>query len=323
MAPWREAALVALAARVSLVALAGAAPLVASDIQLFQLTNVLVSAIALLGLNLLVGYNGQISLGHGAFYALGAYTAALVVSHLGLPHVIALPAAAIACLAAGGLFGLPASRLGAMPLAMATLALGAALPHLVKHKALEEWTGGASGMALERLSVPLGFSMSFDQWLYWLTLASVAVLFWLASNLLAGRIGRALIAIRDHPAAAQAAGIDAAFYRSSIFGISAMYTGIAGALSAFSLQYVAPDIYGVLLSFSFLVGIAVGGIASLSGALYGAFFLQGIQFVAGATARSLGTAHLYAIYGAMLLVVVYAMPDGIAGLARRARRYFR
>ena len=127
------------------------------------------------------------------------------------------------------------------------------------------------------------------------------------------------IAIRDHPVAAQAAGIDAPRYKAAVFGLSAMYAGIAGALSALSLQYVAPGIYGLLLSFSFLVGIAVGGIATLSGALYGAAFLQVILLFAGATARSMHTAHVGAIYGAALILVVWLLPGGIAGLLR----YFR
>jgi branched-chain amino acid transport system permease protein len=306
-------------------ALIGAAtiPLVAGDIALFQVTGVLVLAIALLGLNILVGYNGQISLGHGAFYALGAYVAALFVAHLALPHLAAIGLAAVVSLAAGFLFGMPAARLPAIHLAMATLALGAVLPNVVKHKALESWTGGSSGLALERREVPFGLPLSFDQWLYMLTLAVLVLLLVLASNLLRGRIGRAVIAIRDNPTAAQAFGVDATLYRSAIFGISAMYAGIAGALSALSVQYVAPGIYGVFLSFTLLAGIAIGGIGSLSGALYGALVLQGIQLLSAAGARSLGTAHVYALYGVLLLLVVYVAPRGIAGLFDRRAGYLK
>ena len=304
-----------------LLALAAAAvAFVASDIQLFQLTNVLVYAIALLGLNLLVGYSGQLSLGHGAFYALGAYATAALAAHFAVAHWVAVPVAALACLAAGLLFGLAAARLPTVQLALATLALGAALPSIVSHKALEPWTGGTSGMALEQREVPFGLALSFDQWLYLLTLALLVLLHVLAANLLGGRIGRAVIAIRDHPVAAQAMGIDAALYKAAVFGVSAMYAGIAGALSALSVQYVAPGIYGILLSFSFLVGIAIGGIGSLAGALYGALFLQVIGLLAGATARSLQTAHVGVIYGVALVLVVFFMPAGIAGLLRRRSR---
>jgi branched-chain amino acid transport system permease protein len=303
--------------RAILLALAGALAFFTDDIALFRLTGVLVFAIALLGLNVLVGYGGQISLGHGAFYALGAYCAALLVAHLGVPQLLALVFAGAACLAAGFLFGVPAARLPPMHLAMATLALGVTLPSVAKHKALEAWTGGTSGMALEQREVPFGLPLSYDQWLYLLTLAVLALLYALAANLLRGRIGRAVIALRDHPVAAGASGIDASLYKPALFGVSAMYAGIAGALSALSLQYVAPGIYGMLLSFGFLVGIAVGGIGSLAGALYGALFLQVIQLLAGTTARTLDTAHVGVIYGAALVLVVFFMPGGIAGLLRR------
>ena len=306
-----------------LLALAAALAFVAGDIALFQVTSVLVSAIALLGLNILVGCNGQISLGHGAFFALGAYCAAVLVAHLALPQLLAVPAAAVLCLAAGFAFGLPAARLPAIHLAMATLALGAVLPNVAKHKAFEAWTGGSSGMALEQREVPFGLPLSFDQWLYLLTLSVLVVLLVLASNLLRGRIGRAIVAVRDNPVAAQAFGIDTTLFRSAVFGISAMYAGVAGALSALSVQYVAPGIYGVFLSLTLLAGIAIGGIGSLRGALYGAFVLHGIQVLSDAGARSLGTAHVYAIYGAMLLLVVYVAPGGIAGVFHRRGPYFK
>lgn len=308
--------------RLLLLAFLMAPALLASDIQLFGLTNVLVTAIALLGLNLLVGYNGQISLGHGAFYALGAYAAAVLVTHFGAPHWAVLPAAALASLAAGLLLGFAALGLSTMPLAVATLALGAVLPAIANHRALEPWTGGASGMALGASEVPFALPLGYDQWLYLLALGCLAVLYVLAANLLGGRIGRAVIAIRDHPVAAQAAGIDAPLYKAAVFGVSAMYVGVAGALSALSLQYVAPGIYGLLLSFSFLVGIAVGGIATLSGALYGALFLQLILMLSGATARSMQTAHVGVVYGAALILVIWLAPGGIAGLLRYFRWYW-
>lgn len=306
-----------------LIALASLAPLVATDIQLFRLTNVLIYAIALLGLNMLVGYNGQISLGHGAFYALGAYTAATLVAHFAAPHWIAVPIAGLVCLIAGFLFGLPVLRLDRMYLAMITLALGAVLPTLAKYRGIERWTGGSQGLGLDQPAVPFGLPLSFDQWLYCFTLLTLVCLFVIAANLLRGRIGRAIVAIRDHPVAAQVMGINTAFYKSAMFGISAMYTGIAGALAALAIKYVAPGLFGVFLSFSFLVGIAVGGIASLSGALYGAIFLQVILFAVGITAQSLQTAHVYAIYGVVLILVLYFMPKGVAGLVIQAGQRIR
>lgn len=306
-----------------LLALAAAVPFYATDIRLFQLTNVLIYAIALLGLNILVGYNGQISLGHGAFYAIGAYVGAVLIVHAGVPHWLAVPLAGLACLGAGFLFGLPAVRLERVYLALLTFCFGAILPQVAKFKGIEQWTGGSQGMTLAGLSAPFGASISFDQWLYWLTLGVLVVLFIAAYNLLGGRIGRAIIAIRDHRVAAQAMGINTTRYQALVFGVSAMYTGVAGALAALSIQYVAPDLFNLFLSFGFLIGSAVGGIASLSGAIYGAIFLQAILFVVAATARSLQTGHVYAIYGIVLILFLYFAPGGIAGLLDEVGRRLR
>ena len=292
-------------------------PLVASDFDLFNLTNVMIYAIALLGVNILVGYNGQISLGHGAFYAIGAYAAAILVAHFAVPHWAAIPVAGVVCLIAGFAFGSPLLRLGGMHLAMATFALGAVVPIVVKHKQIEHWTGGGQGIALDKPEVPFDLPLSFDQWLYLLTLFVLVLSFAIAANLLHGRIGRAIIAIRDNPVAAEAAGIDAAYYKSAAFGISAMYVGIAGALAAIALQYVAPGLFGVFLSLGFLIGVAVGGLASLSGAIYGAVFLHLIFAFAGSTARSLHTPNVFLIYGIVLILVIHFLPGGVASVVKR------
>jgi branched-chain amino acid transport system permease protein len=303
---------------IAAVALAAIVPVYASDFQLFKLTGVLIYAIALLGLNMLVGYNGQISLGHGAFYAIGAYATALLVVHVAVPHWVAVPLAGCVCLIVGFLFGLPALRLDTMYLAMATFALGAVLPTLAKYKGVERWTGGGQGLGLDEPAVPFGLPLSFDQWLYLFALFMLVCLFGIAANLLRGRVGRAIVAIRDHPVAAQAMGINTILYKSATFGISAMYTGIAGALAALALRYVAPDLFGVFLSLGFLIGIAIGGIASLSGAIYGAIFLQVLFLVVGVAARSLHTPHIYAVYGVVLILFLYFLPEGVAGLAAKA-----
>lgn len=301
-------------------------PLFASDFQLFRLTNILIYAIALLGMNVLVGYNGQISLGHGAFYAIGAYVATLLVVHPGVAHWATIPIAGVVCLGVGFLFSLPLLRLSQMHLAMATFAVGAVLPTIAKWKALEHWTGGGQGLGIDVPVVPFELPLHFEQWLYLLSLLTVALSFWLASNLLHGRVGRAAIAIRDHPIAAQSMGVDTVYYKAAIFGISAMLTGIAGALAALSFRYVAPGMFGIFLSFGLLIGIAVGGLASLSGALYGAIVLQGIFLVVGVTARSLQTSRTPLIYGVVLVLFLCFFPHGIAGLVngvgdwvRRAR----
>jgi len=295
-----------------LLAIACVLPFVVSNYRTFQLTLVLVYAIALLGLNILTGYNGQISLGHGAFYAIGAYSAAVLMDRLGAPYWATLPAAGAVCLVAGFLFGLPALRLEGLYLALATFALGVSMPQLLKYHHLEKWTGGVQGIVIAKPEPPFGLPINPDQWLYLFTLAVAVVMFVLGWNLLRGRVGRALIAIRDQHIAAEAMGINSALYKSLAFGVSAMYTGIAGALGAIAVQYVAPDSFTIFLSLVFLVGIVVGGLASISGALYGALFIQFVPNVADEISK----AAPWAIFGLFLIGFVYLMPAGVAGAVR-------
>ena len=304
-----------------LIALACVLPFVVSNYRTFQLTLVLVYATALLGLNLLTGYNGQISLGHGAFYAIGAYAAAMLMDQAGLPYWATIPIAGAVCLVVGFLFGLPALRLEGLYLALATFALAVSMPPILKAHFLEKWTGGVQGIVIVKPDPPawlgaVGIKMNADQWLYFFVLASAIVLFIVGWNLISGRVGRALIAIRDHHTAAEAMGINSAMYKSLAFGVSAMYTGIAGALGAIAVQFVAPDSFTVFLSITFLVGIVVGGLASLSGALYGALFIQFVPNIAD----ELSKAAPWAVFGVFLIGFVYLMPTGVAGALRALTR---
>jgi branched-chain amino acid transport system permease protein len=311
-----------------LILAAAALPFLVSNYRVFQFSMVLIYAIALLGLNILTGYNGQISLGHGAFYAIGAYVTAILMDKFNVPYWLCIPAAGAVCLLAGFLFGLPALRLEGVYLALATFALGVALPQLLKYKHLEEWTGGVQGISLLKPDPPfeslLGLKLNPDRWLYLFTLTVAVLMFVLAWNLLRGRVGRALIAIRDQPIAAATMGIDNALYKSLAFGVSAMFTGVAGALGAIAIAFVAPDSFTIFLSISLLVGMVVGGLASITGAIWGAIF---IQFVPN-LADQISKAAPWAIYGALMILFMYVMPTGIAGamrlgwlrLQRRTRR---
>jgi branched-chain amino acid transport system permease protein len=300
-----------------ILGIALALPFFVSNYRAFQLTLVLIYAIALLGLNILTGYNGQVSLGHGAFYAIGAYVAAVLMDKAGVPYWATLPAAGAVCLVAGFLFGLPALRLEGLYLALATFALGVSLPQLLKYKAFEDWTGGVQGIVIAKPDAPafldrMGMPLNPDQWLYFFTLAVTLLMFLLAWNLLRGRIGRALVAIRDHPIAAQAMGVNTALYKSLAFGVSAMYTGVAGALGAIAVQFVAPDSFNIFLSILLLVGIVIGGMASISGALYGALFIQFVPNIADEVSK----AAPWAIFGIFMILFVYLMPTGVAGALR-------
>ncbi len=294
------------------VAVACALPLFVSNFRLFQFTQVGIYAIALLGLNVLTGFNGQISLGHGAFYALGAYTTAIMIDKWSVPYGWTIPVAGLLCLVVGFLFGIPALRLEGLYLALATFALALAIPQILKY--FEHWTGGSQGIVLSKPKAPFGLKLSPDQWLYFVTLAVLLVLFWLGANLLRGRTGRAIVAIRDNPIAAQAMGVNNALYKSLTFGVSAAYTGVAGALSALAIAFVAPDAFNVFLSITLLVGIVIGGLASITGAVFGALF---IQFVPN-WAQDISKAAPWAIYGIFLILFMYAMPRGIAGSLRLA-----
>ena len=301
----------------ALLVVACALPFVLSNYRTFQAALVLVYAIALLGLNILTGYNGQISLGHGAFYAIGAYVAAILMDQAGAPYWATVPAAGAVCLLAGFLFGLPALRLEGLYLALATFALGVSMPQLLKYHHLEKWTGGVQGIVIAKPEAPaffpkIGLALNPDPWLYFFTLAVALVMFALAHNLLRGRVGRALVAIRDQHTAAEVMGINTALYKSLAFGVSAMYTGVAGALGAIAVQFVAPDSFNVFLSITFLVGIVVGGLASLSGALYGALFIQFVPNIADEISK----AAPWAIFGIFLIAFVYVMPTGVAGAVR-------
>ena len=298
-----------------LLVIACALPFLLGNYRVFQLTLALAWAIAVLGLNMLTGYNGQISLGHGAFIAIGAYTAAILMDKANMPYWATIPIAGLVCFVAGFLFGLPALRLEGLYLALATFALGVAMPQILKYKAFEHWTGGAMGVVIIKPDPPDGVPLTQDQWLYFFTLAWVIVLFFAGWNLLRGRVGRALIAIRDQPTAAKAMGVNTAMYKSLTFGVSALYTGIAGALSAIAVQFASPDSFSIFLSLTLLVGVVVGGLASISGAIYGALFIQFIPNIADQISK----AAPWAIYGVFLIGLMYLMPTGVAGLVRLLR----
>ena len=294
----------------AVLAVAAALPFVLSNFRLFQFTQVYLYAIAILGLNMLTGYNGQFSLGHGAFYAVGAYVSAIMMDRWSVPYGWTIPVAGVLCLVVGFLFGLPALRLEGLYLALATFSLALAVPQILKY--FEHWTGGSQGIVLTKPNAPFGLKLNPDQWLYYLTLAILVVLFWLGANLLRGRVGRAIVAIRDNHIAAEAMGVNSALYKSLVFGVSAAYTGVAGALSASVIAYVAPDSFNVFLSITLLIGGVIGGLASISGAVFGALF---IQFVPN-WAQDISKAAPWAIFGIFLIVFMYVMPFGIAGAIR-------
>jgi branched-chain amino acid transport system permease protein len=287
-------------------------PFVIKNFMIFQLTLAVIYAIAILGLNLLTGFNGQFSLGHSAFYAIGAYTAAILMEHGDIAYYWTLPIAGLICLVSGFLFGLPALRLEGIYLALATFALAIAAPQILKFSPLEDWTGGVQGIVVTKPDAPFGLPLNSDQWLYFFTLAVAAVMYACAVNLVMSRTGRAITAIRDHPIAAAAMGINVALYKSLTFGVSALYTGVAGALGAIAIGFVAPDSFTFALAIALFVGLVVGGVGSIPGTLFGGLFVLFVPNIAESVSKGLAGA----VYGVILILVIYVMPSGAAGLVR-------
>ena len=287
-------------------------PFFFSSYRVSQFTLVLAYAVAALGLNLLVGYSGQISLGHGAFFALGAYTTAILVAENGWPHLATVPVAAAICFAAGFGFGIPALRLHGLYLALVTLGLAVAMPQLIKR--FDGLTGGTQGLSAPPPAVP-GFLdfLAADQWIYLLNLAIAVVMFVLAAGIVRGRVGRALVAVRDNQIAARTFGVDLARYKTRAFALSAAYAGVGGAMFATSIGFVAPESFGLALSFSFLAAIVVGGLATVSGAIFGALFIEFVPVYAADVNEALAAV----IYGGVLVVFMYVLPTGVVGLLRR------
>jgi len=300
---WRYVGLAAILATACIL------PFAVSGYRVSQFSQVLIYAIAMLGLNILTGFNGQISLGHGAFYAIGAYTTAILLDKTGIPYWATVPIAGAVCLSVGFLFGLPALRLEGLYLALATFALAVATPQILKFRGFDQWSGGVQGIQVDPPAAPFGLPLNTDRWIYYFCLIWTIALVLIARNLLRGRTGRAIIAIRDHPLAASTMGVDTALYKSLTFGISAMYTGIAGALGALLSSYVSPDSFPVFLSIKFLVGSVVGGIASISGVFIGALF---IEFTPN-FADQISKAAPDAIFGMFLIALMYLMPKGAIG----------
>ena len=326
-------------------------PSFVSDFRAQQFAYVGIYLIALIGLNVLTGYTGQISLGHGAFMAIGGYTTAILISDQGLQlrgHVFmsdmkdawTIPIAGLVAGVAGLLFGIPALRLTGLYLALATFAIAVATPGVIKRFAT--FTGGSSGVNMFGLPgltggvdgvTIFGHHLTFNDWLYYLswTLALVAIA--VAWFLLRGRTGRALRAIRDSETAAASSGVNLAVYKTLAFGVSAAFAGVAGSLYAIANTFVNPDTFPVTLSIFLLIGVVVGGLGQLSGLVAGAVFIYFMQISwAQSTDRlipdwfpwlgDLDTSSPGApavAFGVVLILIMMLFPAGAAGLLRSAR----
>jgi branched-chain amino acid transport system permease protein len=297
----------------SLIALAALiiVPMFLKNFYVFQFTIIVIYAIAILSLNILTGASGQVSLGHSAFFAVGAYAAGIMMEHANIPYPLAIPLAGLICFIIGFLFGFPALRLKGVYLALATFALAVAAPPLFKLGAFEHWTGGVQGLLVTKPEPPFGLPISQDRYVYYLTLTIALIIYLLAVNLLNSRSGRALMAIRDNEIAASSMGIDLALYKTLAFGISAGFTGIAGALGAIAVAYIAPDAYTFNFAIALFLGMVIGGVGWLPGSLAGAAFIVLVPNVAEHISKGLSGA----VFGVFIIAVIFLLPNGARQLA--------
>jgi branched-chain amino acid transport system permease protein len=287
------------------------APFVLNGYGLYVLTLTGVFALVALGLNLLTGCAGQISLCHAAFFGVGAYATALLTQKAGVPYLVSIFAGALFTAAIGALVAVPAMRLRSLYLAIATLGFG-----VVLQKIIFEWrslTNGGGGLALSPPSLA-GYDLGATG-LYFLTLGLVTLGLWGAWNVSCGRTGRALLIIKESEIAAGALGIPTARYKVIAFAISAFYAAVAGGLFAYLVRYIHPENFSVGLSIAFLSMVVIGGLGTIGGSMVGAAFyvivpelLRGIKDAPGL------------VFGLLLVLVMVLMPQGLWGLARRLGR---
>jgi branched-chain amino acid transport system permease protein len=286
-------------------------------VQVKLFIDVLCLAFAAIGLNLLTGFSGLISVGHGAFFGLGAYTTAILVAEHGWSHPAALVASAVAAFALGVLVGLPALRIKGLYLALVTLALATLFPEFVKR--FSDVTGGTQGLRVPKVRAPDWTGLDDDQWQYYVILTLLVIAFVLVRNLVKSRVGRALIASRDNETAAETMGVNLALYRVVTFGISAMLAGIGGALLVWKDNFVDPGQFGINLSITILVAVVVGGAATLLGPPIGAFFVTFLPEWIPKQYPELSPV----IFGGSLILLMMVAPGGVMGLARRAEAWLR
>ena len=314
----------------ALTALVAVLPRFISDFRAREFAIAGMYFIALLGLSILTGYSGQISLGNGAFMAVGGYTTAIlsVDGFYGHPlrDLWTIPIAGVVAGVAGLVVGVPALRLSGLYLALITFGIAVSFPQLPKK--FDHFFGGTTGKILSLPKPPFGLDTTPNDWIFYLTWGIALVLLALAWLLVRGRTGRGLKAIRDSEVAAVSSGISLARYKTLAFGISAFYAGIAGSLYAIANAYVNPDVFPIMLSIYLVVGLAVGGLDSLFGLLGGAALIYFLQNHADTVARWIN--HLPAleldpkqpgipsvVFGVVLIVVMLLIPTGVGGLARK------
>lgn len=291
-----------------------AIPFVTSDFLTFQMTMAFIWAIAVLGLNMLTGWSGQISLGHSALFGIGAYTTVILTGSYDWHPLVTVPMAALVSFLFGFAIGIPALRLAGLYLALMTLAIGVAFVPIVRR--FKEYTGGSMGVSIKSKVFPKEmWGLSRDQYLYFLVVIVGTFLFVLARNLIKSRVGRAVTAMRDNEIPAQTMGIYPARYKTLIFATSAMFAGLAGSLYGFVIRFAAPYSFTLVLAITLLAALVVGGIGTISGAVLGGIFIQFVPYYAEQVNQGLSGL----VFGIIIVVIMLAAPTGFVGGIKKLR----
>lgn len=312
-------------------------PLFAGNYYIYVANYIAINIIVAAGLNLLVGYTGQISLGHAGFFAIGAYGTVLLMTKAGFPFLLALPSAAFIAAFFGFLLGLPALRLEGPYLAIATLGFGLTITRIIGRI---ELFGGREGLHAPDITIG-SWVLNTDKEFYFLLITLTIFLLFFMRNIIKTRSGRAFIAIRDADIAAQTMGVNILYYKTLAFAVSAFYAGIAGGLYAFVLKFIEPEIFTLMMSIMFLAMVVVGGLGSMMGSIAGATLLCWLDLklrnildipYIGEWLKNLskewfsitGVSNIqYIIFGSIMVAIMLFEPLGLYGIWIRTKKYWR
>jgi len=317
---WTAALLVALAAL----------PVLGGVYFASLVTHAMVIAVGIIGLNLLTGTTGLISLGHAGFLAIGGYTNGILLADYGWPLELSLPAAGLAAAVISLLVGVPSLRLKGLYLAITTLAFAFIVNHVILYA--DDFTHGNRGLFLPK-STFLGVDVADTTGLYYVVLGITVLMTLVALNILRTRVGRAWMAIRDHDTAAKVMGINLVTYKLLAFMVSSFFAGISGALMSLELRFINVDVFDLLISIEALAMIILGGLGSVAGAIMGAVFLallpeaiRELFGLFGSTASQIFSNYVFQIravlYGVIIVVILRVEPSGIHGIWRKTKRYW-
>jgi len=312
-------------------------PFLFKNYYVYMANYMAINIIVAVGLNLLVGYTGQISLGHAGFFAIGAYGTIIMMGKLQLPFLISLPLAGLVAALFGFLLGLPALRLEGPYLSIATLGFGLTIIQVIGRIS---YFGGRQGLHAPELTIG-PWHVDTDRDFYYLLITITILLTWAARNIIKTRVGRAFVAIRDADIAAETMGVNLTYYKTLAFALSAFYTGVAGGLYAFVLRFIEPEIFGLLMSIIFLAMVVVGGLGSIMGSIAGACLLSWLDLelrnilsipYLGQWLESLSKTYFsitgvsniqFIVYGLIMVSIMLFEPLGIYGFWIRTKKYWK